>query len=376
MRNPSAIMLVIAVLVGAATVWMVRGFLESRSEAASAVAGGSDVEMATVVVASHPLSFGDTLHKDLLREVNWPKDVAPEGTFSSIEELLSGDERRVALRNMEPNELVLKSRVSGFGGKASLSQVITPGLRATAIRVNDVVGVAGFVLPGDRVDILLTRQIGKDRSSLVTDVLIQNVRVLAVDQLANERAEDPVVTKTTTVEVTPRQVQKLSLAARVGSLTLALRNMVNGDGDPLRMQTVRVSDLVPGVSKPKKTARRAVRRAPTSSKIKIVRGLDARTQTVKKEKPALPARILSPVALRKTSAAAAPLKSSGNLTGTSGEKNEPVAALADGAERTLYAAKGMPTVTTASLARSFQSAEDRLATEDPFLIMRVDTGGN
>lgn len=360
-------MLIIAVLVGAATVWMVRGFLESRPEDGNATAQGPALETVRVVVASHAMSFGDTIHKDLLREVDWPKDAAPDGVFTSIDEILSDDERRVALRNMEPNELVLKSRVSGFGGKATLSQVITPGLRATAIRVNDVVGVAGFVLPGDRVDILLTRQMGKDRNNLITDVLIQNVRVLAVDQLANDRAESPVVVKATTVEVTPRQAQKLSLAARVGSLTLSLRNLINGDGDPISMRTIRVADLGPGISqsKKKKKAPPRVRRPSTSSNIKIVRGLDARTQSVKKEKAALPTNIMRPgkPAGGGTSTAPASMKSD--------KSKEPVAAAPGSREQSVYAARGAPTVTTADLDRSFKLADESLATEEPLQILQT-----
>lgn len=364
MRNPSAIMLVIAVLVGAATVWMVRGFLESRPEPGVVATGDPAVEIVKVVVAAHPLSFGDTLHKDLLREVEWPKEAAPAGAFNSVDEILAGDERRVALRNMEVNELILKSRVSGFGGKATLSQVITPGLRATAIRVDDVVGVAGFVLPGDRVDILLTRQVGKDRDNLITDVLIQNIRVLAVDQLANERAEDPVVAKAATVEVTPRQAQKLSLAARVGSLTLSLRNLVNGDGDPVMARTIRVADLGPGVSRPKKQVAKRVRRPSTSSTIRIVRGLEARTQSVKKEKGAPPTGLLRSggTGLGSTSA---PLKSS--------KSTDPLAARDLPLKQDRSAQGPRETVTTADLERSFRSAEERLAIEEPWKILRVDS---
>lgn len=373
MRNPSAIMLVVAVLIGAVTVWMVKGFLEARPDANAS--SEPAIEMVKVVVASHSMAFGDTLHKDLLREVEWPREIAPEGTFGSISEILADGERRVALRNLEPNELILKSRVSGFGGKATLSQVITPGKRAAAIRVDDVVGVAGFVLPGDRVDILLTRQVGKDRNSLITDVLIQNVRVLAVDQLANDRSEDPIVAKATTVEVTPRQAQKLSLAARVGSLSLSLRNLVNGAGDPLMMRTVRVADLVPGISraKPKKKVRRTVRRAPTSSNIKIIRGLEARTQKVKKEKAPVPKAIMQPKRSADTRPSSAPASDkSDNET----SKIEPVAIAPGAREQEIYAAKGMPTVTTADLERSFNSADEQVATEAPFLIMRADSEGD
>lgn len=369
-------MLIIAVLVGAATVWMVRGFLESRSDSDVAAMKGPVLETVKVVVATHPLNFGDTIQKELLRVVDWPKDAAPEGVFTSLDEIFSEDERRVALRNIEPNELILRSRVSGFGGKATLSQVITPGLRATAIRVDDVVGVAGFVLPGDRVDILLTRQVGKDRRNLITDVLIQNVRVLGVDQLANERAESPVVAKAATVEVTPRQAQKLSLAARVGSLTLSLRNLVNGEGDPVMSRTIRVADLGPGVSQPKKKkAAPRVRRPSTSSNIKIVRGLSARTQSVKKEKAPLPKALARPVgsisndpSAGSTAGSSAPMKTS--------KPNEPVASSNTQSDQDRLASQLTSTVTTADLDQSFRTADELEAVGSPLQILQSDSAGN
>lgn len=98
MRNSSTIMLLLAVLVGAATVWMVRNFLEVRPDPGLVASSDPTVEVVKVVVATHPLSFGDTLHKDLLREVEWPKDAAPLGAFGSVGEILDGEERRVVLR--------------------------------------------------------------------------------------------------------------------------------------------------------------------------------------------------------------------------------------------------------------------------------------
>ena len=289
MRNTAALMLIAAIFIGGLTVWLARDFLESRPAQTIQAATGEVLEATTVVVAARPLAFGDTLTRELMKEVAWPADNVPEGSFETIEEILEGADRRVALRAMEPNELVLKSRVSGFGGRATLSQVITEGMRAVTIRVNDVNGVAGFVLPGDRVDVMLTRQrggggSGNSRDSMITDVIIQSIRVLAVDQLSSEDTADPMVAKAATVEVTPKQGQKLSLAASVGTLTLALRHIVNDDSEPISLRTIRVSDLTPGIISPKKTAVRRPRRPSTSTSVKITRGLSSNTQKVDKEK--------------------------------------------------------------------------------------------
>jgi pilus assembly protein CpaB len=129
--------------------------------------------------------------------------------------------------------------VTGPGQRASLSAVITSGMRATTIRVNDVLGVAGFVLPGDRVDIMLTRQIIQDQP--ITDVLLQNVKVLGIDQRADEQNNQPDVVKAVTLEVTAEQAQKLTLAAEVGTLSLALRDVSNVE--LARVKPVTLKDL-------------------------------------------------------------------------------------------------------------------------------------
>ena len=112
---------------------------------------------ATVVVAKTKLQYGAILRREHLREVPWPSAVVPNGAFSSTNELINADDQRIVLRTIEVDEPVLPNKVTGFGGRASLSAIIAKDMRATTIRVNDVNGVAGFVLPGDRVDIIITR---------------------------------------------------------------------------------------------------------------------------------------------------------------------------------------------------------------------------
>jgi pilus assembly protein CpaB len=131
------------------------------------------------------------------------------------------------------NEPVLTSKITGPGQRATLSAVLTEGMKAISIRVNDVRGVAGFVLPGDRVDILLTRNVrnvqGGDEAFV--DVLLQSVKVLAIDQVADESKENPTVVKAVTLEVTTKDAQKLTLAAGIGDLSLALREVASDKGE-------------------------------------------------------------------------------------------------------------------------------------------------
>lgn len=201
-------------------------------------------ELGKVVVTKKSLNFGDELLPDDLRVVAWPANALPPGSFSGIEDIFEGAHRRVALRSIEVNEPVLKMKVSGFGGKASLSHVITPGMRAVSIRVNEQLGVAGFVLPGDKVDVMLTRKDVQQASVPMTHILLQDVRVLAVDQAIEGQTKGPRVVDTVTVEVSIEQVQKLILAQQVGTITLTLRNS-GPNSEEVRPRTARVDDLTP-----------------------------------------------------------------------------------------------------------------------------------
>jgi len=185
-------------------------------------------EMVTVVVAKKALRYGTVLTGNNLREIEWPKEAYPTGSVQSIEALLNQKGKAVALSYMAVGEPVLKWKVTGPGQRASLSAMLHEGAKAVSIRVNAVLGVGGFVLPGDRVDVLLTREeeeiVGKRTvSRSFTDVLLQNIRVLAVDQISDDKNDKPSPAKTVTVEVEIRDAQKLVLASSVGTLSLTLR---------------------------------------------------------------------------------------------------------------------------------------------------------
>jgi pilus assembly protein CpaB len=187
----------------------------------------------TIVVASHPLRFGEELNAMALREQPWPADALPVGAFSKIADLTSG--KRVVLMPIDTNEAVLAAKITGPGQRATLSAVLGEGMKGVTVRVNDVEGVAGFVLPGDHVDVLLTRQ--GEKNNAVTDVVIEDVRVLAIDQLADERSDKPSVVKAVTLEVNVTDGQKVALASTVGTLSLLLRKAGELAGDANRRVT-------------------------------------------------------------------------------------------------------------------------------------------
>ena len=183
----------------------------------------------TVVVAAVPLRFGVVLTADVLAEVPWPTASVPAGAFSSREALLGPGGQRTVLSSIGKSEPILASKITGPGQRGTLASVIDDGKRAVTIRVDDVLGVAGFVQPDDRVDVLHTHN---DRPAMptaqpspgavYTAVLLQNARVLAVDQLA-DRGTQAKPARAVTIEVTPEEAQRVHLAASVGQLSLALR---------------------------------------------------------------------------------------------------------------------------------------------------------
>jgi pilus assembly protein CpaB len=147
--------------------------------------------------------------------------------------------KRIVLTAIEANEPILNAKITGSGQRATLSALIADGRKAATIRVNDVDGVAGFVLPGDRVDVMVSRQL--DKGTAVNDVVLKNAKVLAIDQLADERAEKPSIAKAVTLEVDIAGAQKLALAGQIGTLSLALRKA--GDAAPVDSRPITLADL-------------------------------------------------------------------------------------------------------------------------------------
>src|SRR5262249_25119810 len=184
------------------------------------------------------LGFGTVITADNVSEIAWAAKALPDGAFATKSDLLK-DGRRVVLSPLEPNEPILRSKTTAPGEQASLSALLPEGKRAVTVRVDDVRGVAGFIRPGDFVDVVL---IGEDpvvRRENYAQILLQNLRVLAVDQLASERQEQPIVPKAVTLEVTPEEAQRILLATNIGRLSLTLRRLADGNSAVARRVTER-----------------------------------------------------------------------------------------------------------------------------------------
>ena len=275
MRKSTIVMIAFAVMFGLLAVFVAQSWLNSAAEqrmrSLEAANSKKPVATRTVVVAAKPLRFGNEVTADALREVSWPEGSLTSGTFAKIKDIIGGG-KRVALSAIEPDEPVLSSKITGPGQRATLSAMIRDGLKAVTIRVNDVDGVGGFVLPGDHVDVSLTRQI--DKSNAMSEVVLQNLRVLGIDQMADERLDKPAVVKAVTLEVDVTGAQKLSLAASVGTLSLMLRKAGEAENQDARRITL---NELSGASTPVAKARKggsglvtvAVRRASTREEYSV-----------------------------------------------------------------------------------------------------------
>jgi pilus assembly protein CpaB len=188
------------------------------------------IDLTTVVVAKKDMAFGSRVLADQLEETKWPAENLPEGAFRTISELFNEQQHRVVLEALRANEPVLKGKVSGPGQRATLSNMLGEGMKAVSIKVNDVVGVGGFVMPGDFVDILLVVEEREDddrkkpKHPAYSDLLLERIRVLAVDQSFDLKQEQPKLGNTVTVEVLLADAQKIALAQKIGQLSLVLRS--------------------------------------------------------------------------------------------------------------------------------------------------------
>lgn len=265
MRIGAVIMLLVALVLGGLSVFAARNWIETQV-AGNVAVSKPQMNVVKIVVARTQLNFGDKIKDEHLSEITWPKGSVPKGAFNSVRQVLDGKRPRVALRRIEINEPLLKSKISGFGGRATLSAVLKGDRRAITIRVNDVTGVAGFLLPGDRVDILMSRK--SKKSARRTSVLLQDIRILGVGQLASERHDKPVVVRTITVEATPNEAQKLVLAQQVGTLSMVLRPVT--ERTLVRLRPVTIADLTRDQSDP---ARLNPPKPDTKKKIIVARKL-------------------------------------------------------------------------------------------------------
>lgn len=186
-----------------------------------------------VIVSNKAIRYGDKLSEQDVRTVRWPVDAVPNGSFTDMAMLFpEGEDPRTVLRAMEPGEAILDVKVTDPGEDAGVGSKLAPGMRAFALRVDVASGVSGFLRPGDRVDVYWTgSNVEESGGSREFTKLIQaNIKLIAVDQTADEDLDNPTVARTVTVEATPVQVAALAQAQATGRLQLSLVGAQEGDG--------------------------------------------------------------------------------------------------------------------------------------------------
>ena len=215
-RSTNLAILVVAVILGGFAAFLARSWLQSHST------GTEAQKTVPILVATDALAFGAPIGAKDVREIDWPAQSSLEGAFANFAELTKNG-RRITLSPFVRDEPIISSKVSAPDQRASLSAVIEKGKRAVTVAVDDVRGVAGFIFPGDFVDVVLTRTDNSNGPQNFSAVILQHVKVLAIDQMAGQRQEHPTVAKAVTVEVDPEQALRILLAANVGKLSLILR---------------------------------------------------------------------------------------------------------------------------------------------------------
>ena len=215
-KRSSVIYIGLALILGIVAAYLAQRWAEQRFSDMEKKASG---ENTIVVVAAREIEFGKRIESDHLTVVRWPASAVPAGAFHDVNEIVG----KLSKYNILPGEPVLALRIADPHSGDLLASMIGPNKRAVAVRVDDVVGVAGFLLPGSHVDVVASRRI--DEAHYDTRTILNNLKVLAVDQTASSSGQDkPVVVRAVTLETDPQQAELLVKATREGSVQLALRN--------------------------------------------------------------------------------------------------------------------------------------------------------
>jgi len=211
MKRRGALMLLLSLVFGFGAAWAAKNWLEQRTP--DSPAGTA------VVVATMEIPFGTAIEARHVKVITVPQGTPLGNHFTSLAEI----EGLVATQKALPDEVLLKERFTKSGAGSTLAALIRPDMRAMTVRVDDVVGVAGFLLPGNRVDVVAARKVqGSDRA--ITETILFDINVLAVDQTSSQDKNEPVVVRAVTLEMTPQQAEVLVRAREEGRIQLTLRN--------------------------------------------------------------------------------------------------------------------------------------------------------
>ena len=266
MQNRLKIALVVAVFFGLIAAYGIYNFLShQQKEADSLRAQNQDIVVAAQDIPPGTTFNEETMKKGLIKTTPWPKTSIPAGAFSSPQQI-SGKVNRVKILANEP---ILESRLAGEG--AGLTVRLEAGKRALALPVNEIVGVSGFIVPDDRVDVILTTSPLDGSADKIAKIVLQNKRVLSVAQSTEQKDGKPQLARSITLEVTPEEAEKLSLASQEGQIVLALRGL--GDDAPIMTIGSKKRDLLAvAATAPHKPTGGTVAPPPEKYRVEVIHG--------------------------------------------------------------------------------------------------------
>jgi pilus assembly protein CpaB len=263
-KKRGLLLLMLSVLIAAAAAWTANNYLTQRLNAAAA----TRPESAMVLAASMRIPYGTKIESRHVKTIEVPVAVLPPGAIKDFKEV----DGQIVKGEILEGEILLKDRIAGGGAGSTLAALVAPNKRAVSVRVNDVVGVGGFLLPGNYVDVIGTRMEPGGARRATSETIIKNVKVLAVDQTAATDKNEPVVVRAVTLELTPKEAEVLAKWEEEGSLQLALRNP---------MDTL-VAEEKPAAPAPKPVARPAPRPAVDNTpNVTLIRGTKVQTTKAK-----------------------------------------------------------------------------------------------
>lgn len=253
MRRRGVLLVSLSLVMGLLAAWGANNWVQGR------LASGEEDGKVNVVAAAMEIPYGTKLEERHLRIIGVPQEAVPDGSVTDLKAAIE----MVATTNIERGELLNRSRLAAHAQGSTLAALINEKMRAITVRVDDVVGVAGFLLPGNRVDVLASRVDMRSKRA-TTETILKNLKVLAVDQTAATDQDEPVIVRAVTLEVKPDQSEVLVKAQEEGSIQLTLRN-------PLEEDVALAPTPAPRVAAPVRAPVRT-QSAPRSSTVQVIRG--------------------------------------------------------------------------------------------------------
>jgi len=269
MNSRTLVLIGLSLILGLGAAFMANNWLSARLNAAP------DDNLKNVVVATLEIPFGQMVEAQHVTLVRMPKGTVPDDAFDASDKVVG----KIATFTMLRGDIVRGARLAEHLGGSTLASLIDKDKRAISVRVDDVVGVGGFLLPGNRVDVLATKKSGGSGNNAEAETILEDLRVLAVDQTASTDKTQPVVVRAVTLEMTPEETEILVKAQSEGRLQLALRNPLDNQKKPLPPVEEAVAMVAPAPvpQAPKRVVRRS---SGSSAGVTIIRGIDVQATKV------------------------------------------------------------------------------------------------